>query len=262
MSEEIEEKRNILRSIYELDCGNLDVPGLWRNPEIKFKLDKDPISISRVTNNMTIINNFLSEFDIEDLLEFFDSAPNKEPVSVQGTKPTGNIGSHRATVWSPELAMMLSEKLFTWNHTVNCNNTSRTDVQRGNWRSVGLTPMLRFMEYQDGGEHFPHYDRGYSYSSNLHTLQSIVIYLTTSNYGATRNIADGQNNMNQTQRTNDDWTRRPENHEVSYSSYPIAGRAFTFNHRMCHDVAPHVGEERRVIIRGDILFERVDTIGF
>ena len=99
------------------------------------------------------------------------------------------------------------------------------------WEPVAISPMLRFMRYQNDSEHYSHYDAGYFYPDNIHrTLKSLVIYLTTNEGGATRFINDNQKFIPVWERNHSDWSRRAKETEIMYSSYPETGKAIIFNH--------------------------------
>jgi hypothetical protein len=140
--------------------------------------------------------------------------------------------------------------------------TDSTDWWQGDklrtiWYPVGFSPMLRFMRYDSGGQHYAHYDAGFIYpNDNYRTLQSVVIYLTTNtDGGATRFIEDNQMHLPVWERNHQDWTREVQPSEVLYSSQPQMGKMLIFDHRLCHDVEMYRGNDPRIIIRGDIVFQ-------
>jgi hypothetical protein len=125
------------------------------------------------------------------------------------------------------------------------------------WRAVGVSPLLRFMRYEKGGQHYAHYDAAYVYEDpKVRTLMSFVLYLTTNeNGGATRFIRDGQHTVPILERNHADWDRPVEKDEVLLSVSPRKGRLVMFDHRLCHDVEPYAGNEPRIIIRGDVIYQ-------
>jgi len=241
------------------------LPGGWdsdftwylrhRNLEDKFEKDMP-----------FIFNCALSHRECDIIISKFMQSPNFEEVSIQGRKdvPDDRIGSIRTTAWCPQFALELWHKRIKYGmpNSIHYNEHSPTDWWQGNkyrnvWSPIGVSPMMRFMKYEKGGQHYAHYDAGFIYpDDNYRTLLSMVIYLTTNeNGGATRFIKDGQDNIKEWDRDHNDWTREAKPEEVFFESKPIQGNILVFPHRMCHDVEQYLGNEPRMIIRGDILFK-------
>lgn len=240
------------------------IPGFFE-PNVNFKLDNIIKSES-----IQIVEEFLTPSDIVNIIELFEQSPIREQVSIQGLKNiVCGIGSERTTMWSEELASQLTIKLKEkdFNNYYKSNILSRTDSwqhvtnRRHLWELVGFSPMLRFMSYLDGGEHYAHYDAGYIYSdTEYRTLKSIVIYLTTNTTGATRFIIDNQDNIPQPDRINIDWSIEAEQKQIALESFPKAGNMLVFDHRLCHDVSkfiPKNENEKRMIIRGDLIYKLI-----
>lgn len=232
---------------------------------------KEPI-INKITGqaipNAYIINNALSQEDCNFLINFMESSPTFENVSIQGRKDIvdDRVGSKRTTVFSTELAKRLKPIFDSNIDNLNCNIFTPTDWwqvdantmfdNNYDWNYLGISPMLRFMQYEKHGQHYAHYDAGYIYpNNNYRTLLSFVIYLTTNTSGATRFIEDNQSDKAIWFRDHNDWTREALESEVIASSQPIRGNILVFPHRMCHDVEQYVGDEPRIIIRGDVIFK-------
>lgn len=211
------------------------------------------------------------------IVEFMMRAPRLAPVSVQGmagspggpadSEPTNDkVGSLRTTTWSPPLAAQLEgvfESLPLCRGDRVMNDYTATDWwQEGmhrRWRYVGVSPMLRYMRYEEGGEHYAHYDAAFIYPDPTYrTLTSVVIYLSTNSSGATRFVRDNQSTVPVWNRRHEDWSRRVVTDEVVASSLPTKGSVLFFDHRLCHDVAPYDGAEgSRIIIRGDLIYHAV-----
>ena len=191
-----------------------------------------------------------------------ERAPGLQPVSVQGRTdvPDERIGSRRATIWSEKLAEIIWRKLDL-DLCLDCNPFTSTDWWQGDkrrwyWKAVGFSPLLRFMRYEKGGMHYPHYDAGYIYpDDNYRTLMSVVLYLTDNKSGFTRMIQDNQEGLPVWDRDHSDWIREPYKKEILSSSVPTAGNGIIFNHRICHDVSLFTDEKPRIIIRGDVIFK-------
>ena len=240
------------------------LPGGW-DPSFypKLEMEKLPLHwIEKVQDDIGIIHNLLTDKDCDLLKGFYNQAPRKEKVSVQGNKDQmdDRIGSNRATIWSPGLASELWMKMnmFFRDHR-SMSVFSSTDWHQGKvareWLPIGVSPMLRFMKYTEGGEHYAHYDAGYIYDNpEIRTLSSFVIYLTTNDSGSTRFIKDGQDRVPVYLRDHNDWTRETKDDEVFFSSMPKKGKMLFFDHRICHDVSKFEGTER-MIIRGDIIYK-------
>ena len=208
----------------------------------------------------------LSQADCARLERAFRAAGGAEAVGVNGTPDSAGQGSYRRTAWAPELARAL------WLRACPCVPSVRfldafsptdgfaTAKRRGHrsWRAVGLSPILRFMRYEPGGAHAPHYDAGYDYGDGRRTLLSVIFFLTDgSGSGATRFIADGQDTLPSAARDFADWPRAPRADEVLVRCEPVAGAALVFDHRLCHDVEHWDGPGARLSIRADVVYEAV-----
>lgn len=246
------------------------LPGGWE-PGVKLIPHLDEvIQPLQMRNGSLLIRNALSNQDCESLISLMNSSPSVEEVSVQGRKdvPDYRVGSTRTTLWSPHLATQLWKKLSTdvGEHTaIKLHSLSATDWWQGDkervwWWPVGLSPMFRFMRYEEGGQHYAHYDAGFIYpNDNYRTLKSVVIYLTTNREGgATRFIKDGQSDIPIWDRKHEDWLREVKPEEVTEKVQPIRGSILVFDHRLCHDVELYTGKAPRIIIRADILYRSVN----
>ena len=226
---------------------------------------------NKLINDVTIFNNVISKKDINKLKDFFEKLGTFEPVTVQGMDYNDNseIGSHRITAYLPLFAESINRCILNqFSHTFIADDYTSTDWWQGdklhkNYELVGISPMFRYMRYDKGGKHYAHYDAGYIYDNpynEFRTLYSFVFYLTTNTSGATRFIHDGQENTKIWNRNHDDWNRETNEDEVICKSYPKEGKLIIFPHRMCHDVEefiPENNDEKRIIIRGDVLFKQL-----
>lgn len=218
-------------------------------------------------NGIFIFNNVFNDEDIEKIKAFFPMIGEYAPVSVQGMQSIDDIGigSHRITGYLPNVADMINTQVseLCKGIILRADKYTSTDWHQGNlgneWELVGITPMLRYMRYTKGGKHYPHYDAGYIYPSpytHFRSLYSFVLYLTTNDSGATRFIADGQENVEISERNHDDWAREANEDEVLFKFLPLKGKMIAFPHRLCHDVEEFVDDNsERIIIRGDLLFK-------
>lgn len=242
------------------------LPGGWE-PFTNIKLDPLPKQMELTKTplkDVMVLDNIFSEDDIFQLVTLFNSSPYIAPVGVNGFMDTAsekNIGSKRTTMWAPQLAEEVWKKIDIFLSDRKMGHLTATDWWQGEisryWKPVGASPMMRFMKYEKGGEHFAHYDMGYIYPDpNFRTLKSYVIYLTTNeDGGATRFINDGQEKVPIWDRNTEDWTREAREDEVIFSVQPKMGRILLFDHRLCHDVQQFLGNDERMIIRGDIIYQ-------
>jgi hypothetical protein len=238
--------------------------------------------------SLFVLHRALTNDDTASLIDFFNEASKKSSaqVSVSGfqvgdahASVGGEVGSVRTTMWAPELAdsmwkiinpyfgprMMLYESSTDWWQSPG---SSDLPPHSRHWAPVGCSPMMRFMRYESGGEHYPHYDAGYFYpgvdpkdDGKYRTLMSFVVYLTDNlSGGSTRIIKDKQRGLPVWERNHDDWDRRANEEEVLAKITPQAGKILVFDHRICHDVErfnpAHAGESR-IIIRGDIVYKNL-----
>lgn len=238
--------------------------------------------INGLNGEAFVIHNALSPQDCETLISFFADAPISAPVSVAGFNESmssantmGVAGSMRTTMWAPDLAEKVWNQIKMFFGPRYMEDTTSTDWWQAklpegafawedghhrHWAAVGASPMMRFMKYEDGGEHYAHYDAGYFYPDGEHrTLMSFVMYLTTNTEGgATRFIKDAQSDLPVWERSHDDWDRQVHDEEVIKAVQPLEGSILVFDHRLCHDVQPYLGENPRIIVRGDIIYKRYD----
>ena len=247
-----------------------NLPGFWdikEHPRLNFCVPK----IENVTQSIKILHNLLGYQSCDDLRYMFEQSNIAALVSVNGLQDeVYGKGSVRASGWSEHVASQLSEAITPLLDTLHCDEFTSTDwwpaTRDGqyckHWEPVAVSPLLRFMKYEQESEHYAHYDAGYFYDDGIHrTLKSFVIYLTTNEIGATRFIRDGQEQTEIWKRGHAGWGRRVKDDEVIYSSYPEEGKVLIFDHRLCHDVQqfqPSFDGEVRIIIRGDIIFRPID----
>lgn len=248
------------------------IPDLKQNPVsfLEYKIQDLPVRI---------LSNALSEQDCQSLAKLAFSDDKAVPVNVFGfsygdnrnavlklADKVSDIGSIRNTFISKELADKLWLQIKAGVPTfLQCTDFSATDwnfiPSSKNWRAVGLSPMLRFMKYEKGGKHCPHYDASYSYPDGIRrTLLSVVFYLSSSDEiygGSTRIISDGQDDKKTHERDYSDWNFFPKESDIILKSYPKAGNVLVFGHRICHDVEEYTGSNPRIIIRADVVYERI-----
>jgi len=170
------------------------------------------------------------------------------------------IGNYRLSNWNPALAERIWERLRPfYGDRMLCEATSPTDHDGYPvWRPIGVSPLFRYIRYAEGGKLVAHYDETFRQSREIRTLETLVIYLTTNEHGATRFIHDEQVGKPMWEYNFSDWDRSAREDEVALRVAPQEGSALLFPHRMLHDSEPlAVGDPEKIIIRTDILFERV-----
>ena len=241
------------------------IPGGWEPTSDHLPLLQKPLKVNiikEVSENTLLLNNVFSSEECYELISFMNRSPNFDSVSVQGRTDVKDdrIGSKRTTIWCPRLAEQFYGKLKNVLQNRMMTNFTATDwwqgdVKRTNWIPIGISPMLRFMKYDEGGQHYAHYDAGFIYpDDNYRTLMSYIVYLTTNENGATRFIYDGQEGFYTWTRNHDDWTREVRKDEILFESVPVCGNVLIFDHRICHDVEKYTGNNPRIIIRGDVIY--------
>jgi hypothetical protein len=263
-----------LEELYKIEPEYNQIPGGVRlNEKNIFSLQRTEPFLQKINKEINIIHNVLTEFDCIQIIKYFESQGKYAPVSVQGMTETGiynnTKGSNRITGFGPKLAQQLYvkikdqvEKYVTFNEKSSTDWWQYSDGSyegHKEWKLVGLSPMLRFMKYEPGGKHYAHYDAGFLYPGGTYrTLKSFVLYLTTNDTGATRFINDGQENIPVHLRNHNDWDKDTNVEDVYFKTLPKRGNMLIFDHKLCHDVEPFLGNElERIIIRGDILFEKI-----
>lgn len=227
-------------------------------------------TLNKVSDEIQIINNVLSIEDCKQIIELFEKQGNYQSVSVQGMTDgqyNNKKGSDRITGFCPEIATNFYNRIKRLlNESFICNRFTSTDWWQQSdgsyeghtdWKMVGLSPMLRFMKYEKYGKHYAHYDTCFLYPGGTHrTLKSFVLYLTTNYTGSIRFIKDNQSHIPTHLRNHNDWNRETLPNEVYFETLPVAGNMLIFDHKICHDVDEFLGNEERIIIRGDVLFEK------
>lgn len=240
--------------------------GGWEVPAVDFSFENNLTTEKDILlENCLVVKKVFSEEDCDNLIELMNKAPRFQMVNNQGRINTTDqtYGSQRATIWSPVLADMIWQKVKHELPERIMSDLTATDwwqiKKYKSWKPVAISPLLRFMKYERGGQHMPHYDAGYIYDDPIYrTLMSMVIYLTThKEEGATRFIDDKQGNIPVWERDFSDWTRDCQKEEVLCSVYPERGNVLFFDHRMCHDAEKYEGMDPRIIIRGDVTFKAV-----
>lgn len=251
-----------------LDILESGVPGGWPI-EIKesskiineFTLNKPKLSDVDFPNQECSILKDLDKFaatasgilrndEIKDLL---NQVKSWVPVAVNGYmrdyKNGDEVGSWRASAFSEEWAAILWQKIA---HIIPPTITLDNSI----WVANGVSSLLRFIKYEDGGFLVPHYDYPFEFKNKNRTFLSLVLFLTApSNGGATRFIKDPQKDKRLSDMDLSDWNRKPFNDEILLSVNPNPGSALIFDHFLLHDGESVIGQNPKIIIRTDVVYK-------
>lgn len=217
-----------------------------------------------------------SAFLVHDLLAPDECAALRADLAAQAWVPVGQngmargfdpqrdaVGSHRATSFEPRIADLLWDRLagrIPMLRTMRADTPTDWEGSRV-WRAVGINPLLRFIQYRQGGLLIPHYDAPYEAPDGRRTLMSVLLYLADATLeadrGATRLLIDPQRNRPLSERDFTDWpSPGPSNSpRVLVRVLPRAGSALVLDHRILHDADSHEGDSPKLLLRTDILFE-------
>lgn len=243
----------------------LALPGGYLPQEVPLLPLSEQVLLVEHQEGIFECQSLLTEKAVEALRALFLASPNKEAVDQLGQRVSPQstvLGSLRSSIWSPELAQQLYALMAPFLKTRSFDAYSRSDSwQFGNyqyWQPIGLSPLLRFMEYLPGGSHYPHYDAAYFYEDKRYrSLMSVLIYLSTcKGSGATRLLDDGQEQLRACERIYVDSSNAASTDQCFLKMEPVAGNAFCFDHRHWHDALP--SSEERLLIRTDLIYEGLD----
>jgi len=222
-------------------------------------------SIPEVHEKAILFPDLIPEAERALILSNLDKA-NWLPVSVTGMsrnyKPGDEIGSYRASNFTQEYTEILWNRIKSAFPDVRELSEKDSTDWDGHvlWRPVGVSPLLRFIKYKDGGWLVAHYDSPFIENAERRTLSSLVIYLDKDpniSGGATRYMFDPEPGVPVEKRNLADWSRGALEHEVRYPLTPEAGTGIVFDHRLFHDAEKVYGSGCKTIIRTDILYEKV-----
>lgn len=216
-------------------------------------------------SNAYLIPDFLPASEITSIQESLKEA-NWQPVSVTGMSgnwsPGDPIGSYRASNYTPDYAEVLwnriKDQLPARRKFTSIDNTDYD--AHVTWEPIGVSPLLRFIKYENGGWLVVHYDAPYIEDENVRTLQSLVIYLNQDEGikgGATRYLHDPQHHIPVAKRNLSDQLRSARESEVRLRFSPSNGTGVIFDHRLLHDAEKVEGLGEKLIIRTDIMYRKV-----
>jgi len=207
-----------------------------------------------------------SLLSLEECSQLFDEVMGQRQIEVglhgRPDEKNPGQGSGRASAYSVEWAECLWQRLAPVLPQIRVlDDLSSTDhAQHLVWRAVGVNPVLRFICYHEGGQLVPHYDAGFDFQDGRRfTLMSVVIYLNSlepGQGGRTRFLHDPQRGFPVLQRNHQDWEGPAQERDILAAVTPEAGKALIFDHRLLHDGEAWLGQEPRLLLRTDVIFER------
>lgn len=173
------------------------------------------------------------------------------PVNKTGLKTASDeVGSHRFCTQSRNLSELLHHILYK----TDLFNGFFGDGGEALYSFEGVSEYFRFMCYSNGGMHFPHYDSDFEYQgTNLVTKMSVVVYFSDNNSGELAFVEDEPFN----QEVKNDWHRQADDDEITMRIKPKFGRIVIFPHDKCHTVLELKENTHRVVVRGDLVFEKI-----
>ncbi len=201
---------------------------------------------------------------VKSAFNAYNNAGHLYDVSTSGLKDlTAGVGSKRFCTFSDQLAAFLtdiiSEKSFLQTYTEKIETESTGTVK--NYEFVNVSKYFRFMQYYNGGEHFPHYDSDFHYNNTRDpavTKFSVVMYFSDCETGEFCFVNDSRrDDFGQTPTT--DWEQQATNEEITLRIKPSVGKILLFPHNLCHTVLPYTDTHgSRMVARSDILFRVVN----
>lgn len=291
-----EHKYNVGSPAVHLDVMESGVPGGWTHASEK--VDREPKGVDKFVNPFEISNRTV---DIIYTMITQRSKAEKSPLQLpkgeafalpgavhrdvinelladadnNGWQPVGidgiashyedgdEIGSLRATTFSPELADYLWSRVAPHlDNPLVASDDPQVDIEPGSiWRPIGVSPLMRFIRYDQGGLLVPHYDAPFAYNETQMTLKSLVLYADNQsiNGGATRFMHDDRLDDPVAIRDLTDRTELAKPEDVIESVNPDVGSVVVFDHRILHDSEPveSAGPHgRKVIVRTDVVYSK------
>lgn len=236
-------------------------------------------------NGVVLIDGVLGKLGCDTLIADFDNQQT-HPVGVNGyANDLEHVGSHRAQAWSVPIAEAITPVMHfhlplgfraqngrliagglqpRWDVPAPSTIFMPEDGIRG-YRFLASTPWLRFMRYDQGGKHVPHYDAPYyNPFEGYITLFSWVLYLRTLEEdagGGFEFVNDGNGGVPMRDRPKEafaDWQEMAPRDKITQTIHPVAGRLLIFPHWLCHQVQDFTGPGSRYIIRGDVAYRIIE----
>lgn len=223
-------------------------------------------ALDEVDPSALLLSHLISHEEIQIFLDRLGDT-EWQPVSITGMsgnyEPGDPIGSWRASSFQEAWAAALFDRIRRFLPEVKiCDDSTATDWDgTRQWRAVGVNPLLRFIKYTDGGLLVPHYDAPYVADQNTRTLSSLVIYLNSNSDratgGETRFLHDPQAQTPVADRVLYDEKDPATDDRVKRTVLPVSGQALLFDHRILHESHRMDGPGEKIIVRTDIVYERM-----
>ena len=190
---------------------------------------------------------------LDSVQETFSDYHTKEQlysVGKTGLKDNKDVGSKRFCIQSKDLSYLLEDILYQ-SGVFDGVFQYKEDF----FSYCGVSNYFRFMTYRKGGEHFPHYDSDFVYEgTDRVSKMSLVMYFTDNETGKFCFVKE--NEVNNPYKN--DWSRQADDEEIDIAINPKIGRILVFPHDLCHTVMPLIDENIRTMVRGDVVFEKLE----
>lgn len=228
------------------------------NKKIKTKINKESLYDFSLK-----LENIFSNGELDFLVNYINNEIEWIPVGIDGIlknyKKNDKVGSYRASFYEQKLANYIWLKIKEGFPEVRkMKNDTPTNWDNSYlWKPIGVNPLFRLIKYKEGCRLIPHYDDSYIKDSEIRTLNSFIIYLTTNETGKTRFLKDKQVNLDIKDRDYQDQFFIPKKIDILKEFKSIKNTGLIFDHRLLHDSEELINEEK-IIIRTDILYRRVD----
>lgn len=264
-------------SSIHLDLSPFSFPGGWRNnttwdKEVFYHTDYTKInnlitmnpkientsesSFKNISHNIYKIENLLTNKEVENISNSVEINGEWLKANMFGKiTPNASIGSYRKSWYDIKFSESLLKRISSFPLNIYTPNQNIQDDESESyvWSLKNVSPLYRFIKYENGDSLVPHYDESYRLSNFSKTLFSLVIYLTE---GETRFFKENRNGHNY-----EDYENLADKLELK--PYLVAkcnpGDALIFQHRILHD-SPIV-LDNKLIIRSDLIFTKPNLGG-
>lgn len=179
---------------------------------------------------------------------------------------SASAGQNRLSFYDEALAKSLFEKISIQSKVENLilkheddrfhfTNFGESKV----FRLVGVNPMFRVIQYNEGEFLVPHYDDTWVKNKFQRSLKTLIIGVDTDSCigGETQFIQDSQNTLSYKERNFSD--KEKLNTDVFKSIKLGAGEALIFDHRILHQ-GNNVMSGKKTIIRTELIYESCDFL--
>ena len=195
--------------------------------------------------------------DVKAAFEAYDKAGHLYPVNVTGLPSTSvlepEIGSVRFCGWEGAFAKSLTYIL----QLAEVPELYEDSITL--WQFECVSKYFRFMRYSKGGQHYPHYDSDFVVTKAPGSLGAKTLYATK--YSLVMYFNDCETGeiafLNAEDKDQADWDHQATDDDIFLKIKPKAGKIVLFPHNVCHTVLPYTDDGERYIVRGDLIFTRV-----